>query len=301
MAIVTGEPRKPRQLKPRALNVLIADANAFNRGLIAEILRTLGVISVASARNAETAMTTLIERPIDVILLSGDDTAALDALSFTRDLRRYHDSRLQHLPVVLVASGLTRQLVIGGRDAGVDEFLNKPISPTALRQRLEMVIETPRPFIDSDVYLGPCRRRKNPADYHGARRRAGERATPRAPLIDQDDIARETPVRVALTKLRKACAELVAGNSDALAAVRTHIATAKGFAAEAQDQALRASLGSFEACLDVAAPLGQLDEDAIMAAITALEQLAALPLTYVDARDSVVLALGKTLQKKLAA
>jgi len=296
-----GDPRKPRQLKPRALNVLVADANTFSRGLIGEILRNLGVTNIASTRNADMAMTALIERPVDVILLSWDEGDAFDALGFTRELRRHRDSRLQHLPVVLVTSGLTRQLVIAGRDAGVDEFLNKPISPTALRQRLEMVIETPRPFIDSDVYLGPCRRRKNPADYHGARRRAGERAAPRAPLIDQDDIARQTPLRVALAALRQACADLHAGRPDALAAALVHIAKAKGLAIAAQDHALHGGLAAFETSLSFAGPLGQLDAEAVATAINTLEQLAALPLAFTDARDSVALALGKTLQKKLAA
>src|SRR6185295_20130997 len=111
-------------------------------------------------------------------------------LSFVRALRRVGDDRIRRLPVVFITSGLTRQTVINGRDAGVDEFLAKPISPVALRQRLEMVIETPRPFIDCSVYLGPCRRRKNPADYYGARRRAGDRGDDRpAPMVDQDEAA----------------------------------------------------------------------------------------------------------------
>lgn len=301
MAIVTGEPRKPRQLNPRTLNVLIADANTFGRSLICDILRNLGVLNLASARTVDMAMKALIERPVDVILLSWDNGDAFDALGFTRALRRYRDRRLQHLPIILVTSGLTRELVIAGRDAGIDEFLNKPISPAALRQRLEMVVETPRPFIDSDVYLGPCRRRKNPADYHGARRRAGDPAAPRAPLIDQDEIARQTPSRMALAKLRQACADLGAGRPDAYADTLAHIAAAKALAAGLQDHALHAGLASFEACISVAAPLGQLDEELVTTAITALEQLAALPLTYADARDSVTLALEKAIQKKLAA
>jgi hypothetical protein len=35
--------------------------------------------------------------------------------------------------------------------------------------------------------------------------------------------------------------------------------------------------------------------------LTALEQLAALPTTFAEARDSVAIALGKAIQKKLAA
>src|SRR5690242_5265954 len=167
------DPRKPRPLKPRTLSVLVADANNFSRGLIGEILRSLNMANISAARTEEMALNFLVDREIDVILLSWEEGDALDGLAFVRALRKMGDDRLRRLPVIFITSGLTRQTVINGRDAGVDEFLAKPISPVALRQRLEMVIETPRPFIDCSVYLGPCRRRKNPADYYGARRRAG--------------------------------------------------------------------------------------------------------------------------------
>jgi len=95
----------------------------------------------------------------------------------------------------------------------MDEFLSKPVSPVALRQRLEMVIETPRPFIDSSIFLGPCRRRKNPADYYGERRRQIDRPV----MIDQDEVARRSPIREILAELRETCATLDSGHSPQLA------------------------------------------------------------------------------------
>ena len=70
---------------------------------------------------------------------------------------------------------------------------------------------------------------------------------------------------------------------------------------EAKDHALHAGLASFESYVGVATPLGQLEEPVITTALTALEQLAALPQNYAEARDSVAIALGKAIQKKLAA
>ena len=202
---------------------------------------------------------------------------------------------------VLITAGLTRQMVINGRDAGVDEFLAKPISPMAMRQRLEMVVETPRPFIDCNVFLGPCRRRKNPADYYGAKRRAGERVAERPAMIDQDEVAAQTPIRLVLSQLRQTCAHLRASRPEALAAAIDQLRTAKEIAIETKDHALHAGLASFESYVGVATPLGQLEEPVITTALTALEQLAALPQNYAEARDSVAIALGKAIQKKLAA
>jgi CheY-like chemotaxis protein len=299
--MVTTDPRKPRQLKPRTLNVLVADANAFSRGLIGEILRNLDITNIKNARNAEAGRTALRDNSIEVILLSGDDGDELDAPSFVRMLRQQQDNHVRRLPVVLITSGLTRERVVSGRDAGVDEFLNKPISPVALHQRLEMVIETPRPFVDSTIFLGPCRRRKNPADYHGARRRAGERVAGNPPMIDHDQIAREMPIRRALSLLRQACAQLQGNRTDMLAVALNHLHAAKQLSLAQKDNTLHAGLNTFEAYLNDAAPLGQLDDTIVNPAITAIEQLAALPISYAGARDSVAIALGKVIQKKLAA
>jgi hypothetical protein len=192
-------------------------------------------------------------------------------------------------------------MVLSGRDAGVDEFLAKPISPLAMRQRLEMVVETPRPFIDCSVYLGPCRRRKNPADYYGAKRRAGERAERATPMIDQDEVAAKSPMRLALSALRQTCAQLRASRPEALATALDQVRTAKGLATDQKDHALHAGLAAFEAYITVATPLGQLEDNVVNTALGALEQLAVLPQNYAEARDSVAIALGKAIQKKLAA
>lgn len=295
------DPRKPRPLKPRTLSVLVVDSNNFSRGLIGEILRSLSVTNISSARSEEMAASFLVERPIDVILVSWEEGDALDGLTFVRKLRHLPEDRLRRLPVVLVTASLTRQMVIAGRDAGVDEFLAKPISPMAMRQRLEMVVETPRPFIDCNVFLGPCRRRKNPADYYGAKRRAGERVAPRPALIDQDEVAAQTPIRLILSQLRQTCGHLRASRPEALGAAVEQLRIAKDIAIETKDHALHAGLASFESYVCVATPLGQIEETVLVTALTALEQLAALPQNYAEARDSVALALGKAIQKKLAA
>jgi CheY-like chemotaxis protein len=296
------DPRKPRPLKPRTLSVLIADSNNFSRGLIGEIMRGLNVTNISSARNDEMAYTFLIDRPIDFVLVSWEEGDAFDGLSFVRVLRRTEDDRIRRLPVVLITAGLTRQMLLKGRDAGVDEFLAKPISPLAMRQRLEMIIETPRPFVDCSVYLGPCRRRKNPADYYGAKRRAGERAGGRAtPLVDHDATAAKTPIRLALSALRQTCALLRASRPEAIETAVAQIKTAKDLSIGQQDHALHSGLAAFEAYVSVATPLGQLDDNVVNTALNALEQLAVLPQSYADARDRVAIALGKAIQKKLAA
>lgn len=296
------DPRKPKVLRPRTLSVLVVDAANFSRGMIAEILRGHDVTNIRSARGAADAQDFLTDNTIDLVFLSWEPGDVFDALGFCRAMRRAPNDRLRRLPVIMVTSSLTRQMVIDGRDAGVDEFLAKPISPAALKQRLEMVIETPRPFVDCEVFIGPCRRRKNPADYYGEKRRAGDAiAEAPAPMVDHDEEGAKTPIRIALAALRQTCGQLHVSRPDVLATALGEIKIAEDIAKGSKDHALLSSLAAFEAYVSVSSPLGQMDESVMHTALSALEQLAMLPQSYADARDSVALALGKAIQKKLAA
>jgi DNA-binding response OmpR family regulator len=66
--------------------------------------------------------------------------------------------------------------VVAARDAGVTEFLTKPISAKALYQRILNVVANPRPFIKTKTYFGPDRRRNVNASYAGPERRKGGQA-----------------------------------------------------------------------------------------------------------------------------
>ncbi len=296
------DPRSRRPLRPRTLAVLVIDASNFNRGLIADILRNLEVTNITGARDETSAASALFEQAFDLVIVSCEENDGFDGLGFVRQLRRVAEDRMRRLPVVFVTSGLTRQMVIRGRDAGVDEFLGRPISPVAMQQRLQMVIETPRPFVDCAVFVGPCRRRKNPADYHGALRRAGDRTVEEpSTLIDADEEAARTPIRIALTGLRNACGALRGSDPASLSAALGYVAEARHIAAQQDDRALGGALSSFEAYVTVACPMGQIEPIVMETALGALEQLATLPVNFTDARDSVARALGKAIQKKLAA
>jgi len=296
------DPRQPRTLRARTLSALVIDSNGFSRTLIGDILRSLDVGDVASARTEDEATTHLAGHACDLVLVSWEEGDALDGLGLCRRLRRGHFDRLRRIPILFVTAALTRQLVIDGRDAGVDEFLAKPISPAAMRQRLEMVIETPRPFVDCAVFIGPCRRRKNPADYHGAMRRAGDQEdTRQTPLVDHDEAMAQTPIRRALAALRDACRDLRNGRPSTLAAALDHSRRAREIAITDNDLALQSALQTFDSYIVVAAPLRQIEANVLSTALGALEQLATLPMDYAEARDSVAAALGKAIKKKLAA
>jgi DNA-binding response OmpR family regulator len=66
--------------------------------------------------------------------------------------------------------------VYEARDAGVTEFLVKPITAKAVLDRIQAVIFHPRPFVKTDGYFGPDRRRTQSGSYNGPMRRVSDQS-----------------------------------------------------------------------------------------------------------------------------
>src|SRR6516225_2317037 len=76
-----------------------------------------------------------------------------------------------YVPIIMLTGHSEKKRVIAARDAGVTEFLAKPISAKALYQRILNVVANPRPFIKTRTYFGPDRRRNVNPNYSGPDRR----------------------------------------------------------------------------------------------------------------------------------
>ena len=67
-----------------------------------------------------------------------------------------------------------RWRVMEARDAGVTEFIAKPLTAKAVIDRVNAVIFRPRPFIRTPTFFGPDRRRRADPTYQGPWRRAAD-------------------------------------------------------------------------------------------------------------------------------
>jgi two-component system chemotaxis response regulator CheY len=155
-----------------ALHILLVDDNANMREITGAILRSAGARSIHEADDGAKAMSILRERPIDMAIVDFQ-MAGLNGEDFTRQVRTEPDSPNPFLPIIMLSGHGQKRRVALARDAGVTEFVVKPLTARTLLERIEAVIYRPRPFISVEAYFGPCRRR-TPAgiDYSGPRRRA---------------------------------------------------------------------------------------------------------------------------------
>ncbi len=153
------------------LHVLIVDDNSHMRAITASVLRSVGIVNIHEAPNGAAAMERLRQHAIDLVFVDLR-MDVLDGLEFTRMVRNDPTSANPYLPIIMMTGHSEAARVIQARDAGVTEFLAKPINARAVVDRLNSVIVKARPFIKTDGFFGPDRRRLKRGDYAGAPKRA---------------------------------------------------------------------------------------------------------------------------------
>jgi two-component system chemotaxis response regulator CheY len=152
------------------LKTMVVDDNAHMRKLVVTILQSFGCTQIQEADSGERAWTVLRDFNPDVIVLDWmmDGMSGLD---LTKMIRTSPQSPNPFVPVIMLTGHTHLNQVREARDAGVSEFIAKPVSVRTMMQRLAAVIEHPRPFVRTKGYFGPCRRRRGGTEYAGVERR----------------------------------------------------------------------------------------------------------------------------------
>jgi len=154
-----------------ALQILLVDDNQHMRAITTAVLQSAGIRKVREAADGAAALEVLREHSVDLVIVDFN-MFPLDGVEFTRLVRNSPDSANPYLPIIMMTGHSEKSRVYEARDAGVTEFVVKPITAKAILDRIQAVIFKPRPFVKTDGYFGPDRRRVQSATYTGPWRRA---------------------------------------------------------------------------------------------------------------------------------
>jgi two-component system chemotaxis response regulator CheY len=150
------------------LKALIVEDNAQMRALLRALLNSAGFKEIAEAAHGQAALDQLRAHKPDLVL-SDLAMKPMDGLEFTRHVR--NQSPNPFVPILMITGHTEKHRVEAARDAGVTEFLAKPITAQNLFSRIAKIMEHPRAFVRCDSYFGPDRRRHQVESYAGPRRR----------------------------------------------------------------------------------------------------------------------------------
>ncbi|WP_297801562.1 response regulator [uncultured Brevundimonas sp.] len=153
------------------LHILLVDDNANMRAITTAMLRSLGVGRISEADDGSRAAQILHESQIDIAIVDFK-MLPVDGIAFTRLVRDEANSPNPYLPIIMMTGHSDQSRVVEARDAGVNEFVAKPVQINALIKRIEAIILKPRPFVRSETFFGPDRRRTVVLEYAGPFRRS---------------------------------------------------------------------------------------------------------------------------------
>lgn len=155
------------------LSVLLADDNPHMREIVSVLLNNYGVKNIRAVHDGEQALGMLRVWQPDLAIVDFK-MEPVDGVAFTRQVRNAPDSRNPYLPIIMMTGHSGKSRVYEARDAGVTEFVVKPVNARTLLDRIMAVIYRPRPFVRSKGYFGPDRRRRADPNFSGPYRRAAD-------------------------------------------------------------------------------------------------------------------------------
>jgi two-component system, chemotaxis family, chemotaxis protein CheY len=157
------------------LRFLLIEDNPHMRRIVRALLYGFGAREVYEAEDGAAGIEAFTQNVPDIVITDWV-MPIFDGLELTKMIRQPDANANPFVPIIMLTGHSEKRRVMAARDAGVTEFLAKPISSKALYQRILNVVANPRPFIRTETYFGPDRRRNTNANYIGPERRKGGKA-----------------------------------------------------------------------------------------------------------------------------
>jgi two-component system chemotaxis response regulator CheY len=169
------------------LRFLVIDDNAHMRRILRTLLHGFGAREVYEAEDGAAGLESFTHYTPDIVVTDWV-MPIFDGLELTQMIRQQGANANPYVPIVMLTGHSEKKRIITARDAGVTEFLAKPISAKALYERVFNIVANPRPFIQTRTFFGPDRRRSVNSNYAGPERRKGGNAE----VIRQDPLLDKT-------------------------------------------------------------------------------------------------------------
>ncbi len=141
------------------LRVLVVDHNPFDCELLKGVLKAIGVGEVTTTLNSDEAFLEIKKGKTSLVLCCWD-LEPINGEEFVKAIRAGENGIDPLVPIIMVTGRTEARYVANARDAGITEFVAKPLSVKQLLSKIVEVLDRSRPFVKADGFFGPDRRRK---------------------------------------------------------------------------------------------------------------------------------------------
>lgn len=278
--------------------IIIADAVQHTRNLVADVLRSLGYYAIVHARDGKELLELTCEHEPRIVIATSR-LPGLSGLEFTRLVRAGHKNISRLLSVIVMTDTPTRVFLDAAQESGVDEMLARPFTAQALQVRIKAVLDRPRPFIDSAVYVGPCRRRRMVDEYAGPMRRFVDPTDDMPGASPWESEPNRQAVRQCVTRLSELSTGLSAGDRRKLREIYSATKATEDLADDTRDIMLGAAARSLGRYIMAIGATGTPDPEVMSTHIDAMHTLSMLSGAQHQERDFLVRGLVRVVDKKL--
>lgn len=160
-------------LNLKKISILVVEDLHPMRSLIVSVLDAFGVGTIYEASNGERGYELFQKNNPDLVITDWL-MEPVDGLELVKMIRMNKESVNRLVPIIVMTGYSAMARVTKARDLGATEFLTKPFTGRDLAKRINLIINKPRDFVETDNFFGPSRRRKSGEGYDGPRRRADE-------------------------------------------------------------------------------------------------------------------------------
>ncbi|MDJ0950144.1 MAG: response regulator [Alphaproteobacteria bacterium] len=126
----------------RNISALVVDDNRHVLQLVGGILESFGFGAVYKVTDVEGALKVLRQAHVDLIITDWA-MEPVDGIELVRRVRQDSGVCDPKMPIIMLTGHTEMERVIEARDAGVTDFMAKPITPQAIYDRIASLIENP--------------------------------------------------------------------------------------------------------------------------------------------------------------
>ncbi|OAN52339.1 two-component system response regulator [Paramagnetospirillum marisnigri] len=140
-----------------SLTALIIDDSRYARSFIKTALQSFGFRTILEAGDGPTGLETMRTTPVQLVIVD-HDMSPMNGIDFTRYVRSGDLVPCIDVTILMVSGDAAKETVFMARNAGVNEFLVKPISAESLYRRIRNAMINPKAFVQTPGFTGPDRR-----------------------------------------------------------------------------------------------------------------------------------------------
>lgn len=124
------------------MKCLVVDDSATMRRIVVNALRGIGITDIAEAADGREALTRLAEAAADLIITDWN-MPVMGGLELVHALRA--TPATARTPILMVTTRGAKEDIVQAIEAGVSNYLLKPFTPQALKEKIDQILSTGAP------------------------------------------------------------------------------------------------------------------------------------------------------------